>query len=178
MVSFTNVVLAAGLASSIAAAPLAMIAVSVASSFVGKREDGLVPGEFSFLEDRAAPAIQGKPQQPHNKASATASAAVPTGTSGASGNAGGSVQEQFKGCVESMKKNKPVVKKNKQDAKNKKAVVTISNLSADCITAIKAYNARPDIVALRGKQGTAKLTGANSVVLTDMPANVVDALDG
>ena len=61
MVSFTNVVLVAGLASSIAAAPFAMIAVSVASTYIQKRDDGLTPGEFPFLggrEAREAPAVQ------------------------------------------------------------------------------------------------------------------------
>jgi len=170
MVSFTNVVLAAGLASTIAAAPFAMIAASVATSFI-KRDDGLTPGEFSFLEDRAVAQGNGNSKQNKNNQANKVSPAAPAATSaGASGNGAVSVEVQFKGCVASMKKNKPTVKKEGK-------IVTISNLNKDCTSAIKAYNARPDIKALQGKQGTAELKGS-TVVLTNMPANVIDALDG
>jgi len=70
------------------------------------------------------------------------------------------------------------MRENKPDVKKEGDVVTISNLSKICIETIKTYNARPDIEALKGKQGTAKITSQDTVVLTNMPANVVDAIDG
>ena len=172
MVSFTSIILATGLASSIAAAPLAMVAVSVASTFIHKRDGGLAPGEFSFLEDRAA-AVQGQPQG-NPMASKTGSVPAATGGAAAPGTAkpNTSVQAQFKDCVATMKKNKPDVKKFAGN------VVTISKLSNDCVKIIKAYNTRPDIEILEGKQGTATFISNAAVVLHNMPADVVDALDG
>ena len=69
------------------------------------------------------------------------------------------------------------MRENKPDVKKEGDVVTISNLSKICIETIKTYNARPDIEVLKGKQGTAKITSQDTVVLTNMPANVVVALD-
>ena len=147
MVSFTKVIFAAGLVTSISAGPPLVAGISAITSLIGKRSDGVLPEEFSFLQDRAAPAVAGNSPK---KATVT---------------------DFFKSCVDSLVKNKPDVQKNGN-------VVTITKLSADCITTIKQYNSRPDIDEIRAKQGTAKLFGKNGVVLTNMPAEVINALDG
>jgi hypothetical protein len=66
---------------------------------------------------------------------------------------------------------KPTVKKAGK-------IVTISNLPPVCITAVKAYNAQPKDAAKKAKEGTATIVNGNTVRLDNMPAQIVDMLDG
>lgn len=84
---------------------------------------------------------------------------------------GGKVN-QFADCKNKMTTtHKPSVKKNGK-------VVTISNLPPVCMVAVKAYNGQPKDAAKKAQEGTATILNANTVRLDNMPAQIVDMLDG
>lgn len=82
------------------------------------------------------------------------------------------LETQFSSCMASMKStHKPVVKPDG-------AIINIEGLSPECMTQITAFNALPNIADLQKTQGVTKITGADSVSLTNVPDATVKILEG
>ncbi|KAH8594452.1 hypothetical protein B0O99DRAFT_178377 [Bisporella sp. PMI_857] len=163
MVSFTYIVATATLVSTITAAPLAMVAANVVGGALAGRDQVFEARDTFDLYTRD-PAKE-KPAKPATNEPKKSQ------TNGVKKNKD-NVTPHFKNCASQLKSKKPKVQKLPGQ------IVNIDGLPPVCMTAVKTWNARPDIKAQQAKQGVAKITGPASVTLTKMPANVVDMLDG